>query len=122
MSDVIIVQPQTTTVVVSEVETAVSITSTENIVVSQPVETNVIVAPVQTYVTIQGTQQTAVFYTHDQSVPSNNWIISHNLNGYPTAVVLDSAGTMCEGQFAYPSANQMVISFSNAFSGIAYII
>lgn len=64
----------------------------------------------------------AIFYTHYQNTPSNTWIINHNLGGNPTAVVKDSAGTQCEGTFSYPSVNQMVITFTGAFSGVAYVI
>jgi hypothetical protein len=64
----------------------------------------------------------SVFYTHTQAVASDNWTINHNLNGKPTAVVLDSAGTQCEGTFSYPSNNTMVIAFTAAFTGVAYII
>lgn len=64
----------------------------------------------------------SVFYTHNQSIPSDTWVINHNLSGRPTAVVMDSAGTMCEGYFQYPSLNQMIITFSSPFSGTAYII
>lgn len=63
-----------------------------------------------------------IFYTHTQATSASVWTINHNLNGYPTAVVLDSAGTNCEGTFSYPSVNQMVITFSSAFAGTAYII
>lgn len=63
-----------------------------------------------------------IFYVHTQAVPAAIWTIDHNLGGQPTAVVLDSAGTQCEGTFSYPSANQMVITFSSAFTGTAYII
>lgn len=63
-----------------------------------------------------------VFYTHTQSVPSNTWTINHNLDGKPTAVVFDSANTQCEGTFSYPNNNQMVITFTAAFAGVAYII
>jgi hypothetical protein len=64
----------------------------------------------------------SVFYTHTQAVSSAVWTINHNLGGKPTAVVLDSAGTMCEGTFTYPSNNQMVITFTSAFTGTAYVI
>ncbi len=64
----------------------------------------------------------SVFYVHTQAVASAVWTINHNLNGNPTAVVLDSAGTQCEGTFSYPSGSQMVITFSSAFTGTAYII
>jgi hypothetical protein len=63
-----------------------------------------------------------VAYTHTQSVSSSTWTINHNLGFKPTAVVLDSAGTNCEGSFSYPSNNQMVITFNSAFTGTAYII
>jgi hypothetical protein len=63
-----------------------------------------------------------VFYTHTQAVSSAVWVITHNLGGKPTAVVLDSAGTMCEGTFSYQNNNQMTITFSSAFTGTAYII
>jgi hypothetical protein len=64
----------------------------------------------------------SVFYVHTQAVSAAVWTINHNLNGQPTAVVLDSAGTQCEGTFSYPSGNQMIITFNSAFTGTAYII
>ena len=63
-----------------------------------------------------------IFYVHTQASSSAVWTINHNLDGQPTAVVLDSAGTQCEGTFSYPSNNQMVISFTAAFTGTAYIV
>jgi len=57
-----------------------------------------------------------------QSVPSATWTINHNLNGHPTVVVLDSANTQCEGNISYTDDNTMVVTFSAAFSGIAYVI
>jgi len=101
--------------------------SDQVVVVNQPV-TNVTVTDTVTNVTVatvglQGPAgSTTVFYTHTQNTPSAVWTINHNLNGNPTAVVMDSAGTMCEGAFSYPSLNQMVINFNSAFSGVAYII
>ncbi len=70
----------------------------------------------------QGPAGGQIFYVHTQAVASAVWTINHNLNGEPTAVVLDSAGTQCEGTFSYPSKNQMVITFTSAFTGTAYVI
>lgn len=71
----------------------------------------------------QGVSASAqIFYVHTQAIASAVWTINHNLNGEPTAVVLDSAGTQCEGTFSYPSKNQMVITFTSAFTGTAYVI
>ena len=87
----------------------------------------IIVVPNVPQVTIgtpgpQGPAGGQIFYVHTQAVASAVWTINHNLNGEPTAVVLDSAGTQCEGTFSYPSKNQMVITFTSAFTGTAYII
>jgi hypothetical protein len=87
---------------------------------------NIIVTPVINQITVaspgpQG-NSASVFYVHTQAIASAVWTINHNLNGNPTAVVLDSAGTQCEGTFSYPTLNQMVITFTAAFSGTAYII
>ena len=63
-----------------------------------------------------------IAYTHTQAIANSVWTINHNLGFNPTAVVLDSAGTNCEGSFSYPTVNQMVITFNSAFTGTAYII
>jgi hypothetical protein len=101
---------------------------TDNITVTNTIQ-NVTVTNQQPNITVaavgpQGPAGTAasVFYTHTQSTPSATWTINHNLNGYPTAVVFDSANTQCEGTFSYPTLNQMVITFTAAFSGLAYVI
>lgn len=65
---------------------------------------------------------TDIFYVHTQAQASAIWTINHNLGGQPVAVVLDSAGTQCEGTFSYPSTNQMIITFTAAFSGTAYVV
>jgi hypothetical protein len=101
--------------------------TTENVIVTQTVQ-SVTVTNQQPNVTIaavgpQGPSgTTAVFYTYNQATPSNTWTITHNLNGYPTAVVFDSSGNQCEGSFSYTNANVMVITFTAAFSGTAYLI
>ena len=100
---------------------------TDNIIVTENVQSvvvtnqqpNVIVAAVGP----QGPSgSTTIFYTHNQGTSSATWTINHNLNGHPTAVVFDSAGTQVEGTFSYPTTNQMLINFSSAFSGTAYVI
>lgn len=92
---------------------------------------NIIVTPIINQITVaspgpQGQPgvftSSDIFYVHTQASPSAVWTINHNLNGNPTAVVLDSAQTQCEGTFSYPTLNQMVITFTGAFSGTAYVI
>ena len=92
----------------------------DSLVVVQPiVPTVVITAPGP-----QGASgdPASVFYTHYQNTASDTWTITHNLGGEPTAVVLDSAGTNCEGTFSYPNKNVLVITFTSAFTGTAYVI
>ena len=67
-------------------------------------------------------QPSDIAYTHVQAVANATWTINHNLGFNPTAVVLDSSGTQCEGTFSYPTTNQMVITFTSAFTGTAYVI
>lgn len=54
-----------------------------------------------------------------QTTASNTWVITHNLNKYPSATVLDSAGTEVVGDITYNSLNQITITFSGAFKGSA---
>lgn len=63
-----------------------------------------------------------ISYTYTQATASAVWTINHNLGFNPVAVVLDSAGTQCEGTISYPTLNQMVITFSSAFTGHAYVV
>lgn len=60
-------------------------------------------------------------YVHTQNTPSTTWTINHGLQFVPNITVVDSAGTVVEGSYDYPNANTVVLSFSGAFSGKAYL-
>lgn len=60
-------------------------------------------------------------YIHNQGVASTTWTITHNLGFYPSVTVSDSADTIIEGQVDYPSVNTVVLTFSSAFAGKAYL-
>ena len=62
-----------------------------------------------------------VSYEHTQGSSSNSWVINHNLGFKPNVTVVDSAGTMYEGEIAYTNTNSLTVSFSAAFSGKAYL-
>lgn len=106
----------------------------DDVVIVQPITTSVTVTPVipNIVVTTPGPQGPAgpatpfvvsyVSYTHTQSSPASVWTINHNLGFNPVPVVLDSAGTQCEGTLIYLTLNTMTITFSSAFAGYAYII
>jgi hypothetical protein len=61
-------------------------------------------------------------YTHAQAIPEAVWTITHDLVGkYPSVSVVDSAGSLVIGEVHYVGTNQVVLNFSSAFSGIAYL-
>lgn len=61
-------------------------------------------------------------YTHIQGSPATDWVVTHNLGRYPSAIaVIDSGGTLCVGAVVHDSINQLTISFGAAFSGRAEV-
>ena len=61
-------------------------------------------------------------FQHNQGVAASSWTIDHNLGYEPGGVtVTDSAGTTVIGTVQHTSVNQIVVSFSSAFAGKAYI-
>jgi hypothetical protein len=63
----------------------------------------------------------AISYTHVQNAVSSSWYITHNLGFYPNITVVDSGGTIYEGEIDYVSENAVTLTFSAAFSGKAYL-
>lgn len=60
-------------------------------------------------------------HVHTQGTPSATWTITHALGGYPSVTVVDSAKTLVFGEVNYLSTSQVVVNFSSAFSGYAYL-
>lgn len=63
----------------------------------------------------------AARYVHEQGVPSDTWVVIHNLNAYPSVTVVDSANERWSTKVVYDSPNQLTISFAAAFSGKAFL-
>jgi len=59
-------------------------------------------------------------YVHVQGLPSSSWVVTHNMNKYPSVTVIDSASNEVEGEVTYNSLNSVTITFSGSFSGTAY--
>ena len=59
-------------------------------------------------------------YIHNQSSASSTWTITHNLGFFPAVSVVDSGGSVVEGDVSYISVNQVSIAFSSSFGGKAY--
>lgn len=69
----------------------------------------------------QGDPSGPVSFTHSQYSASATWTITHNMGYKPNVTVSDSAGTIIEGEIAYPTSNTIVLNFSSAFAGTAYL-
>jgi hypothetical protein len=60
-------------------------------------------------------------YVFNQASPLAVWTINHGLGEFPSVAVIDSTGAMVEGDVSYVSSEQIVLSFTGAFSGTAYL-
>lgn len=60
-------------------------------------------------------------FVFNQNVASNEWIINHNLNKFPSVSVVDSGNNIVIGEVIYIDENNLQIVFSSPFSGSAYL-
>lgn len=60
-------------------------------------------------------------YVFTQGVPSATWVITHNLNKYPSVSVVDTGKTTVFGDVTYNSINELTITFSASFAGQAFL-
>lgn len=60
-------------------------------------------------------------YEHTQSSTASTWIITHNLDKYPSVEVFDDKDERTFGDVIYSSSNQIQITFSSAVAGYAYL-
>jgi hypothetical protein len=63
----------------------------------------------------------ATRHVHTQGTVATTWTINHLLGGYPSVMVVDSAKTVVYGEINYTNTSQVVVNFSSAFSGYAYL-
>lgn len=60
-------------------------------------------------------------FNFTQSVASNRWEIKHGLNKYPSVTIVDTGDNVVIGQVDYIDLNNVVCTFTSAFSGKAYL-
>ena len=98
----------------SKVSTVVK-ASPKTLVVAKPAETVVVSSA-------SLTPASSTAHIHTQATASSSWTINHNLGYYPGGVsIIDSAGSKVYGDVTFISENQLVVNFSSAFGGKAYI-
>ena len=60
-------------------------------------------------------------FIYSQATPSDTWTISHNLTFHPNVTVVDSGGSVVEGEISYPTPTTVLLTFRSGFSGKAYL-
>lgn len=63
----------------------------------------------------------SVSFVFTQGLPVTVWTINHTLTFVPQVTTVDSTGREVDGDIVYTSPSQIVITFSSAFSGKAYL-
>lgn len=64
----------------------------------------------------------AASYVHAQATPAATWTVAHGLGWPPAGItVVDSAGSVVEGEVVSVDGSLLVLHFSGAFSGTAYL-
>ena len=66
------------------------------------------------------TQGTPTF-EFDQGDPVTTWDITHNLGKFPSITVIDTGNTVVTGEYNYVTNNRVILTFSAAFAGKAYL-
>lgn len=98
----------------SKVSTVVK-ASPKTVIVAKPIETIVVS-------NVAATPASSTAYVHNQASAASSWTINHNLGYYPGGVsIIDSAGSKVYGDVTFVSENQLVVNFSAAFGGKAYV-
>ena len=59
-------------------------------------------------------------HVHTQRVPSELWIVKHNLGRHPSVSIVDSGGNIVFGDIQYEDRDTVILTFSAEFSGTAY--
>ena len=66
------------------------------------------------------TQGTPTFI-FDQAAAATTWDITHNLGKFPSITVIDTGNTVVTGEYNYVSNIRVILTFSAAFAGKAYL-
>ena len=60
-------------------------------------------------------------FTFTQASAQSVWNITHNLGKFPSVSIIDSAGTNVIGEVDYTNNNELILTFTAAFAGVAYL-
>jgi len=77
--------------------------------------------PISAITGLEEALQRADTFIFEQGIASDEWVIEHNLNKYPSVTVVDSADNTVIGYVTYDNENTITIKFNAAFKGKAYL-
>lgn len=60
-------------------------------------------------------------FVYEQVASASTWVISHPLDKFPSIIIVDSAGSVVNGDITYNSTSQITVTFSSPFGGKAYL-
>jgi len=60
-------------------------------------------------------------YTFNQDTPSTTWSINHALDKHPSVTIVDSSGNHIMGETLYNDSNNITLTFTAPFAGVAYL-
>lgn len=61
-------------------------------------------------------------FTFEQGIPSDTWVIQHNLGRNPNVTVVDSSGSVqVPDDINYDNDNQITVKFLGSFAGKAFL-
>jgi len=60
-------------------------------------------------------------FEFDQGAAATTWDITHNLGKFPSITVIDTGNTVVTGEYNYINNNRVILTFSAAFAGKAYL-
>ena len=60
-------------------------------------------------------------FEFDQGAAATTWDITHNLGKFPSITVIDTGNTVVTGEYNYVTNNRVILTFSAAFAGKAYL-
>tara|TARA_R100001440_G_scaffold3826_2_gene9045 strand:+ start:9459 stop:10160 length:702 start_codon:yes stop_codon:yes gene_type:complete len=75
----------------------------------------------KTYGIVQGPSDVDKNFVFTQGSAASTWTVNHNLEKFPSVMVVDSGNNVVIGDITYTNTNSLTVSFSSAFSGKAYI-
>lgn len=60
-------------------------------------------------------------YIHEQTEPKSTWIINHDLDKYPSVIIVYDNNIVIVGEIEYMNKNQVIIRFNKNETGKAIL-